>query len=840
MLDANQAHISLVIEGLETQLQVLEFAGREAISEPYFFEITLVDERPDLDLEDLLNRPAFLRFGQDGAGVHGLIQQAGQGDSGKRLTRYHLTLVPRLANLQHAYNQRIFQHLTVPQIVAQILEEHGILADAYSFQTGPTVYPARDYCVQYDESDLYVIQRLCEEVGIHYHFQHCPTGHLLVFGDDQTAFPRLGQLTAYVQDSGLVADEPVIKRFGVRFATRTSSVASRDYSFEHPAIKMEASISSEFEPTLEDYGYPGHFSVRTQGRHLVGRALERRRADYELAEGHSDQPIMRSGHLLEISEHPRQEWNDLWLLTGVQHEGKQPQVLEESVTDAKGVDGFQQGYRNSFTATPWSVLYRPPLKHPKPKILASQTAVVTGPAGEEIHCDQYGRVKVQFHWDRADTNSDQSSCWLRVSSSWAGDRHGAVTIPRVGMEVLVTFLEGDPDKPLVTGCLFNAERPVPYDLPANKTRSVFRTLSSPGGGGFNELRIEDRKGAEEIYVRAQRDWHQDIQRNQTIRVGNERRDRVEANSYTEMLAEEQRITHGARKTQLKADDHMSIGGSSHTRVGDVLTVHAGQQIHIKAGAHVILDAGASLTLKGGGQHIIIGPGGILSSTPINLGGAPTPGTPASPLLPGAVPVATAAPIAAPKVSVAQRAVMAAAKQRAADFCPICETCRDGVCGVAPKTLATGLAPAAAPVAASPALSLAEQPTAANAPTSGPQSAAASGPGKWVTQEVDYAGVRNVGTMILNRLTSMGDEGRVFGSDGKDYQHTKRTMIQTWQPLGEEEQHLAASSVVRRYGEERRIEQTYLEGPDAWHVSGKSWHWQPVTANTEYEYRTPNK
>ena len=207
---------------------------------------------------------------------------------------------------------------------------------------------------------------------------------------------------------------------------------------------------------------------------------------------------------------------------------------------------YIQGYRNHFTATPWTVSFRPALDHPKPRILGSQSAVVTGPPGEEIHCDEYGRVKVQFFWDRHGQADDKTSCWLRVSSSWAGDQYGAIAIPRVGMEVLITFLEGDPDQPLITGCLYHKENAVPYELPANKTRSVFKTLSSPGGGGYNELRIEDRKGAEQIYVHAQRDWDQNIEHDQKIRVGHERHDTSEANSYSEFRAEEHRTTHGRR------------------------------------------------------------------------------------------------------------------------------------------------------------------------------------------------------------------------------------------------------------------------------------------------------
>ena len=636
---ANQAHFTLSLEGIEHDFKVLEFQGREAISQPYRFDLELVSERPDLDLESLLHRPAFLAFAPDGSGIHGLVHQAAQGESGKRLTRYRLMLVPQLAYLAHRTNQRIFQHLSVPQIVAQVLEEHGIQADAYRFQLGPVIYPPREYCVQYDETDLRFVQRLCEEEGIHYHFQHSTAGHVLVFGDDQTVFPRL-TATAYQQDSGLVADQPVIKRFGLRLETRTSRVTRRDYDFEKPRLSMEAAFHSDFQPDLEDYDYPGRFTERARGKHLSQRALERHRHDYELAEGDSDQPQLASGHFLPLTEHPRSDWNQLWLLTEVLHEGKQPQVLEESVTShVDSGDGFVQGYRNHFTATPWDIPFRPALRHPKPKVLGSQTAVVTGPAGEEIHCDEYGRVKIQFHWDREAQADDKTSCWLRVSSSWAGDRYGGIAIPRVGMEVLVTFLEGDPDQPLVTGCLYHKEHQVPYDLPANKTRTVFKTLSSPGGGGYNELRIEDRKGQEQIYIHAQRDWDENIEHDQKPRIGHERHDTVEANSYSEFRAEEHRTTHADRKTEVRANDHLTVGSSQHLKIGTGQFIEAGNEIHLSSGLKVVLEAGSELTFKAAGSFIKLDASGITMVGPLirmNSGGSPGKGSSAAPILPGQV------------------------------------------------------------------------------------------------------------------------------------------------------------------------------------------------------------
>ncbi|AZD82703.1 type VI secretion system tip protein VgrG [Pseudomonas chlororaphis] len=638
---SNETHFSLTVDDFQGDLQVLSFEGIEGISQPFRFDLELVSENPDLDLETLLHKQAFLAFDPQGSGIHGQIYRVAQGDAGKRLTRYKVSLVPQLAYLEHRTNQRIYQQLSAPKIIALILEEHGIQGNAYRFQLG-TPCPDRDYCVQYDETDLHFIQRLCEEEGLHYHFQHSPQGHLLVFGDDQTVFPKLGQPTAYIQGSGMVADEPVIKGFNLRLETRTRRTTRRDYDFEKPRLQLEAAYKPEAEseePDLEDYDYPGRFTDRARGKFLSQRALERHRADYQQAEGWGDQTRLVSGHFLELSEHPRSEWNDLWLLTHIVHEGKQPQVLEESVTSdtTDNKDDFHQGYRNRFLATPWQVFYRPALNHPKPRVLGSQTAVVTGPKGEEIHCDQYGRVKVQFHWDRIGAADDKTSCWLRVSSSWAGDRYGAIVIPRVGMEVLVTFLEGDPDQPLITGCLYHKEHPVPYALPANKTRTVFKSMSSPGGAGYNELRIEDKKGAEQIFIHAQRDWDENIEHDQKIRIGHERHDTVEKNSYTELKAEEHRITHADRKTETRVDDHLTVGENQHIKLGTAQLTKAGQEIHLKAGAKMVIEAGSELTIKVGGSFIKLDAGGVTvvgSVVKINAGGSPGSGTGIGILMPG--------------------------------------------------------------------------------------------------------------------------------------------------------------------------------------------------------------
>jgi type VI secretion system secreted protein VgrG len=460
----------------------------------------------------------------------------------------------------------------------------------------------------------------------------------------------------------MVAEHPVVSQFSQRFSTRTSTTTRRGYDFERPSRLLEQRVTAEFTPTLEDYRYPAPFNTEKLGQQLARQALERHRGDYQLAEGKSDQGFLRSGHLFGLTEHPRQAYNDLWLLLRVQHVGKQPQVLEEAITrEVEPNDGFTQGYRNNFSATPWDVFYRPPLLL-RPSMLVCQTARVTGPPGEEIYCDEYGRVKVEFHWDRSERNSEQSSCWVRVSSNWAGKGFGAVTIPRIGMEVVVSFLEGNPDHPLITGCVPNKVTAVPYPLPEHKTKTVLRSHSSPASGGYNELSIEDRAGQELIYLRAQRDLQQTVGNDSRLEVGNERHETIKGNSIAVLEAEDQRTVTADRKVELKANDYLQVADSSHTRVGQALVAEAGQQVHIKAGAHLIVDAGVSLTLKAGGQHFVMDLGGIFSSTEIQLGGVPMAGTPAVQAQPTEL-SALQAPLLAPT----QRLALMAKK-------PICAVC----------------------------------------------------------------------------------------------------------------------------------------------------------------------
>ena len=675
MPSANTPTFTFTIEGEENaRLQVLSFFGCEAVSTPYAITVELVSRSGSIELAELLHKAAFLSFGPGGEGLHGHIHSIHKGDSCVQLTHYTVVLKPYLAYLEHSSHRRSFQHMSVPDIVLEVLKEHGVFNGLHvEFRGNTAVAPELEYCVQYDESDLHYVNRLCEEDGWFYRFEHSADGHRLIFAHDETMFPHAARVTIPFKPlNGMVPEEYSVNEFGVRLAARTSHVVHRDYDFQKSGYLLESqrgpqpteaqAIKGEdpqVGPKLEHYVYPGRFLEDELSNKFAIRDLQRHRTDFQLADGRSDQPMLRSGTLIRLEEHPQLEWNNPWVLIWVLHEGRQPQVLEELGGSSLEVEAGRivQGYRNSFTAIPEAIQFRPALRHPKPLIHSTQTAMVTGPESEEIYCDKFGRVKVKFHWDRREQEDETTSCWVRVASSWAGAHYGAVTLPRVGMEVLISYLEGDADRPIVMGCLPNSLNPVPYELPANKTKSVFRSRSSASSQGFNEVSFEDRSGDELVYLRAQRDMEQLIQNDSQLEVLGQRLETIKGNSVLVLEAEENRSVSGDRKVQLLADDHLQVAGSSHTRVTEALVIEAGQQVHYQAGINFVVNAGVTLTLAAGGQHLVITPAGIFSSVPILLGGVPLPGMPAMPLAPSGVDELGAGvltPVVKPDAAVQQR------------------------------------------------------------------------------------------------------------------------------------------------------------------------------------------
>ncbi|UQZ88934.1 type VI secretion system tip protein VgrG [Deltaproteobacteria bacterium Smac51] len=642
LLSADQGWFLLSIEG-GPEFEVYSLEGREKLNEPYEFDLELVSREANVDLIDLLGRQALLTMADHTGGrrkVHGSIREAQQLHTGNAFTHYKVFIVPRLWYLGENENHRVFQNKSVVDIIDQLLLEQKFMAQHVSWKVREK-YEAREHCVQYGESDLYFISRLCEEEGIYYYFEHHDDSHILCFSD-ASGGPLIpdepGGRVRFFAGSGQKSDQVTVTRLELRHGVHSDTASYREWNFEKPELDLEVSAHEPERPkapvpgglNLETYKYPHLYQLKDPGDRYAKLQLLRQLTYVRLIEGRSDFGRLLPGYTLEIYQHPRPDVNAEWWLTEVRHYGKQPQVLRH---EAPSEQGFF--YQAEFSAIPFEVRFVPEIRHPKTTVAGEQTAIVTGPPGEEIHTDEYGRVKVEFHWDRRDKATDRSSLWVRAAQGWAGThQYGTVALPRVGQEVVVSFLEGDPDRPLITGRVYHAENKVPYALPADKTKTVFKSLSSPGGGGHNEIRVEDKKGSEEIFLQAEKDLNFHIKNNWKEQVLNNKHRVVDNFSYCHLMGEEHRLIDGPHKEELSTEDHLTVHGDRHIEVMGRWLGKAASEIHLASGVKVVLEAGAEITFKAGGQFIRLTPGGIFTSTPVLIGsGSPDDGSGAAPLLP---------------------------------------------------------------------------------------------------------------------------------------------------------------------------------------------------------------
>lgn len=518
---ANVADFTLVIPSLPyPPLRVLKLSGREAMSTLFEFELELICESPYLEPEEYLGEGALLTLNGLSTPrlVHGIVERFELLLIGRRFTHYKAVLAPSIAPLQLRHQSRIFQQLSTPDIVQKVLKEAGIPGDGVELLLEGQ-YTPRDYCVQYQESDHRFISRLLEEEGIFYYFRHEPDRDVLVLGDDPESLggldsPALVNFRDESRATALQEEHLFMLQSSARL--RSGKFSLKDYKFVQPNLDLTATHIGELNPELEVYTWPGEYLDPA-----LGQRLAKVRAEEALAQRHQLRAVgtcrnLQAGHVFSVSYHPRADFNRPYLPLHIHHEAEQPGVLEEE----EGADQrLQTRYRCQLQLIPAETVFRPPRVTPRPVIPGVQSAVVVGPGGEEIYTDAHGRVKVQFHWDRQGKRNDQSSCWIRVSHPWAGAGFGAVFLPRVGQEVLVQFLEGDPDRPVLVGRVFNGATPHPYSLPSDKTISTLKTRSSPGGKGFNELRFEDKAGKEEVFLHAQRDLNELIRANHARQVG---------------------------------------------------------------------------------------------------------------------------------------------------------------------------------------------------------------------------------------------------------------------------------------------------------------------------------
>jgi len=461
----------------ETTLEVVRFEGRETISQLFHFSLELVSQDAWIDFDEVIGQPALLTIHGDPAPRHvsGIVCRFEQAGRGTIFTRYRAQLVPTVWLLTQRKNCFIFQNLSVPDIIKQVFERANVPTDVYRFALRGD-YAPRDYCVQYRESDMEFAGRLLEEEGIFFFFEHSEAGHVLVMADHPDAHPVIVEPeTVNLAEIGHgVTGEEFLSSFHFTREIRTGSVATRDYNFTRSSLTLAAAAEATVHPELEAYDYPGGFQEADRGAGLAEVRLEEEQAGTEVAFGGSDCRRLVCGYTFLFDGHERSSFNGRYLITEVTHRGYQPQVLvqESGGAVAPGAEG--QLYENDVECIPASRPFRPPRLTPRPIVAGSQTATVVGPAGEKVWPDEYGRVKVQFHWDRVGQQDERSSCWVRVSQSWAGQGWGGMFLPHIGQEVIVDFLEGDPDRPIITGRVYNADN-MPYlSLPENKLKSVIR------------------------------------------------------------------------------------------------------------------------------------------------------------------------------------------------------------------------------------------------------------------------------------------------------------------------------------------------------------------------------
>jgi type VI secretion system secreted protein VgrG len=579
-----------------TAFLVVDFTARERICAPFEIDLTVASEE-ECDFDSAVGKPALLTVmgEKEDRNFHGMVYKFVQIGLTGRFYLYQVRVVPQIWRLSLKQDCRIFQDMNVPDIVKQVLESAGITSDLFDFRLQGN-YLKRTYCVQYRESDLNFISRLLEEEGIFYFFEHSDTEHVMVMGDGTVNYqPIAGEAQVIFNAGGaMVSEEEAVTAFRLSRQLRTGKYTLRDFNFEKPSMDLTSEKKDADNKELEVYDYPGAYDAPKDGGQLAQARLQEAVMFKDKAEGESVVPRFLPGFTFTLHGHDLDGFNQEYVLVEVTHNGDQPQVLGER-TDTTGAPHFG----NQFTAVPSTVTLRPERGTPKPVVEGVQTAIVTGPEGEEIYTDKHGRVKVQFHWDRQGQKDEKSSCWIRASQLWAGTGWGAMFIPRIGQEVIVDFVEGDPDRPIITGRVYHGTNTPPYPLPGEKTKSTIKSDSSKGGGGSNEIRFEDKKGSEEIFVHGQKDWTIAIENDKNQTIGHDESMSV-GNNLTKTVGADQSETIGNNKSITVGTNHDETVSANKSE-----TIGANKSLSVGANQTDTV-AVAKMVTVGGAYQITVG------------------------------------------------------------------------------------------------------------------------------------------------------------------------------------------------------------------------------------------
>lgn len=615
----------LKVDGLEDEsLVVRGFEGQESLSdsvwrsEPCYgfrYQVDLASALSNLTAEQFVDQTAHLTIMRDGQVVqqiNGIVRQFSKGDTGHRHTFYSLTLVPALERLSLRSNSRIFQQQSVPEIISILLQEMGIEDYAFALKRECA---QREFCVQYRETDLQFLHRIAAEEGLVYSHLHEAQKHTLLFTDSSDSQPKLAKPVPYNALAGGEINLPYVVDLQFKTTAQVSHTELKDYSFKKPAYgftqRTQGKDIAYQQPNYEHFDAPGRYKDDANGKAFSQIRLEYLRRDALLADAKSDEPLLLAGVRFDLQDHLDHAMNRDWLVVQANHQGTQPQALQE-----EGGSGATT-YSNQLKLIPAHITWR---ARPcaKPQVDGPMIATVVGPQGEEIYCDNFGRVKVHFPWDRYSSSNEKSSCWVRVAQEWAGSQYGSMAIPRVGHEVIVSFLNGDPDQPIVTGRTYHATNTAPYALPDHKTKTVLRTETHQGQG-YNELSFEDQAGSEQILLHAQKDWDALIEHDHTEVIRHDQHLTVDNDRFTRIQRNQHLTVEGEVRSKIALDSSHEVGASLQHKVGQRIAVEAGKEISLKSGAKIVVEAGAELTLKAGGSFVKVDAGGVhLVGPAINL------------------------------------------------------------------------------------------------------------------------------------------------------------------------------------------------------------------------------
>jgi type VI secretion system secreted protein VgrG len=613
-LDFSMEHFAELDSPLAGDLLFRQLGAQESISEPFTYNITALSAKPDIDFAALLGKHVTVRMhvapevSADPRFFDGLVEQVSLVGQSGRFYEYQIIARPWFWFLSQTQDCKVFQNQTVIEIIKDVLKDHPIAAIEDRTTTGFTPWV---YCVQYRESDFNFLSRLMEQEGIGYYFSHAKGKHTLVMFDSVNGndnCPGCAALPVRYSDSGQAAGQECVSDLSCTQRVQPGAAVIQDYDFTRTQVDMRQSRSAPGNHALGDlevFDYPGFYDLEGDGDQFVRAQMEEFACAAKSASGSSDARLMSCGGLIKLKGSLRETDNIEYLVLGTQIFVTQPQYESGAAAEAPG-------YRCSFRALESALPFRTARKTPKPVVQGPQTAVVVGPSGDEIFTDKYGRVKVQFHWDRYGKKNDTSSCWVRVSSPWAGKSFGFVQIPRIGQEVVVDFLEGDPDQPLITGRVYNAEQMPPWELPANATQSGVLSRSSKGGayGNANALRFEDKKGSEQVWLHAEKNQDIEVENDETHWVGHDRTKTIDhdetshiKHDRTETVDNNETITIGVNRTEsVGSNEKIAIGANRTETVGANETISIGANRSEDVGANESITIGANRTITVGGSE----------------------------------------------------------------------------------------------------------------------------------------------------------------------------------------------------------------------------------------------